>query len=216
MSHWCRYSDVAYDVEPVTSGYQILVDYTLVQPTIEGEHESASRFLREKSELRKILSQWKETYKAAQSHKPSRLVYTLDGRYIPDRLKLSVLKGLDRVRLKYLSEVCLPEGFCLYLASLESSATGTTEYYEDYGNWDDMDDEDHELDDIEDKEFLLKYIFDLQGCEVGRDLEISETDIVQEILEDTRARGREDYHGGGSLTHHWSHTVRYFSNRCIL
>ncbi len=187
--------------------------YNLVQP-VTGTFPSSSRFLHERSKLRELLCRWNETYTTKQSQSPNKLIYVLEKTYKRELLRAPVLLGLDKVRVNHLTGVCVAEGFCLYLASLEHNKSGETtsnhpDYpnpYDHYGKWDNSDDGIHELDDIQTEEFILERIVDLEGVEIAPTLEISARDLVNFSVEDREAES-EDRGYDGYATHYWRNTV---------
>ncbi|KAI9715470.1 MAG: hypothetical protein M1812_005946 [Candelaria pacifica] len=194
QSYVARYSDVTCEVEPVTSGYQLLLVYNLVQPNTSAL-APASRFLREN---------------------PNILVYMLDNLYKDELLKASALLGLDRVRVNVLSKACAAEGFCLYLASLQHSKSGPTEEpeyyrYDRYGQDYDLDDgEHHTLSDVDEEAISLERVVELEGREITRTFHIDLEDVVQDDFNiEDREPDEEDYGGdyGGNTTHYWRYTA---------
>lgn len=109
---------MTHEVEPVTSGYRLVLVYNLINVSF-GISPSASLAFGDRQELRGILKSWERATKKGNRRAPNMLLYQLDHQYTDANLNFHALKGLDRVKGDYLRETCDSVDICLYLANLE-------------------------------------------------------------------------------------------------
>ncbi|KAL8712491.1 MAG: hypothetical protein Q9220_003339 [cf. Caloplaca sp. 1 TL-2023] len=227
------YGDVTHEVQPILSGYRLVLVYNLLQGR-SGPSPSASLNLHDRRRLGRILDAWGRGSKKSRSRAPEALVYKLDHQYTDANLKLQTLKGLDKVKAQYLHELCAKAGLCFYLARMEKSKYGGVEddsfggggggYYDDeedeYEEEDDDEEEDeeergrvhrrsskfHEMEDVLEESISIKRLIDPDGQLLAEDVGIDEDMIIQEDPFE-RDPDDEDYEGWtgneGASATHW-------------
>lgn len=119
------------------------------------------------------LAEWKRLWQ--QSGEPQLLTYMLDNNY-SHNLNISALKQSDQHRAQFLKKLCAEEGFCLYLAHMESA-----------------------IDNTENKTCELTMIVNLDGSVLLRNVNIDEERLVQADWFDNRDSGQ----GDTQCYHHW-------------
>lgn len=172
-----RYSDVTHGVQPIISGFRCCLTSNLIitGPTAV---QSATDTQSEKTKLEERLASWR-----SDEDVPNIQAYMLGHDYTEANLKYDLMKGLDRLRARCLKEMCAEAGFCFYLAQMEYSVSGETEY-EDCCYTTQRGVGIHPLaeggDYQEPEAFLrLSTVFDLDGGLVVRSVNFAEEDIVQ-------------------------------------
>ena len=111
-----RYADVLHEIKPVTDGYRLVLTYNLIRMGGHGPI-SAELVSEEKVAFTNCLKEWKRCHDARQPTF-SKLAYVLEHRYSEASLRLSQLKGRDRVLGRYLKQICNQEQVTLVLASM--------------------------------------------------------------------------------------------------
>ncbi|KAF4500812.1 2og-fe oxygenase superfamily [Fusarium agapanthi] len=121
------YSDVAHEVERLTSGYGLVLTYKLFAT---GEDElSASTFFQRTKDLKSMLAKFRTDFPTDKL-----LLYPLDHLYIKPSLCLRDLKGRDRSVGRYLNEICSEALFSFMLGQ-------TTHFQVDYDSCDEYQDQ---------------------------------------------------------------------------
>ena len=124
VSDESRYADVMHEVQPVTSGYRLVVVYNLIQSS-PGLTHSAARLSSGKNNLEMMLAAWHRGIKKGNDSAPAFLAYALDHEYTEASLNLDSLKGLDKVKADCLAQSCSQTDMGIYLASCEKTQCGS-------------------------------------------------------------------------------------------
>lgn len=151
-----RYSDVNVVSDPILSGYRLQLTYKLYHTAFyerSYKEQSATSITARHKDFKLGLAQWNELWQ--QSGEPQLLAYMLDNNYSHD-LNISALEQSDQHRAQFLKKHCVEEGFCLYLAQMESA-----------------------VNDNENKTCELKRIVDLDGSVLLHDVDIDEERLIQ-------------------------------------
>ena len=162
---------------PVVSGIRCCLTYNLIR-TGPAVVQSATDIQREKTKLKETLAIWR-----SDGDLPKVQAYMLDHDYTEANLKYDSMKGLDRLRVRCLKEMCAETGFCLYLAQMEYSVSGDAED-EAYVYSNPRGVEIHPLGEGDNyqeqvQQLELSTVFDLDGRLVARSVNFYEEDIVQ-------------------------------------
>lgn len=166
-----RYADVLHSVQPVTSGYRVVLTYNLVAKGIHAPPSLQSLQIHI-DQVRHTLKKW------MRSREPEFLVYTLQHKYTHASIRASELKGTDVHRVRCIMHLQKELGLKLCLGSLEKSVFGSCDGgYSGYNGWDDdEDDEDdgghHHIDEELETSLTLKKVVDLDGNVVVQDLRV--------------------------------------------
>ena len=166
-----RFADVLHSVQPVTSGYRIVLTYNLVAKGVHAPPSLQSLQVHV-NQVRRTLKKWKKT------SQPEFLVYTLQHEYTHASLRASALKGLDVHRVQCIMHLQKELGLRLCLGSLEKEVFGNCEgTYNEYNGWSDGEDEDeddghHHIDEEIESSFKLKNVVDLDGNVVIQGLQV--------------------------------------------
>ncbi|KAL8691564.1 MAG: hypothetical protein Q9218_003243 [Villophora microphyllina] len=174
-----EYADVMHEVQPITSGYRLVIVYYFVQ-TSPGPEQTAARLLGEKNEIGKVLAAWDRGIRKGVQDTPKFLTYQLDHEYTDTSLNLASLKGLDKVKANCLVDVCSRNDIGCHLASCEKSTSGA---YEDSGS----DGSDHHyINDEISSSLKLKRMVDVDGTLLAKDIALDEDDFIiqQDSFED--------------------------------
>ncbi|KAH0545386.1 hypothetical protein FGG08_000527 [Glutinoglossum americanum] len=227
-SYMAWYGTVIHEVQPVTSGYRLMLIYNLTYIPSQAP-TPAPNFVLEKSGLRSIFALWDRGFKMGEETYPEILAYILDQKYTDSNLEFVNLKGNDQLRVRCLEEACASADFYIYLSNLERRVSGCCDeeeydkfgygsgfgglaYFGHRGDKDEGGDTSfHEITEILEEGIKLKRIVDLDGLEIATDICIKECDIAQP---DHFAKGpdEEDYAGssgssGATATHYYRRTV---------
>lgn len=204
-----------HSVEPVTSGYRVVLTYNLVAKGFQPP-PSVQSLQVHISQVRRTLEQWKRT------NSPDFLVYNLEHNYTNASIRAKDLKGTDVHRVQCLVHLQEELGLRLCLGSLEKSISGSCE--DNGGSWgrrgrwggrsryyDESDDDDggtHQIEEEFDSSLSLVSVVDLEGNVVARNVGVDEDEHVVQVgyLED-REPDDEDYEGhtgnAGAQATHW-------------
>lgn len=124
-SYGAWYSDVYHEVQPVTSGYRVVLTYNLVQ------HVTDERQGPPDGEALRIMRQALERYeieltvdtKQNRERDPGCFVHKLEHLYSEHSLNVRSLKGDDAAQVQHISNACKAAGFQVYLALLEKEVS---------------------------------------------------------------------------------------------
>ncbi|KAL7625336.1 hypothetical protein AAE478_004552 [Parahypoxylon ruwenzoriense] len=170
------FSDVTHEIEPLRSGYRLVLTYNVLQ--VGGTRMSASVVGKQSSQLRSLLEKWRSG--------PEKLVYKLEHKYTQSSLSLNNLKGRDRAVCQCLYEVGLETEFTIFLSKMTRTRRVDEEWYDE----DDDDDNDTtELEDIkthdgyalsrfmslEDEEILGENLWKRTPDEIEEDFTVNES-----------------------------------------
>lgn len=220
-----RYSDVMHEIKPVTSGYQLVLTYNLVQET-PSSSLSAATMDESMIQLRNALDLWSSKFKQEKVDGvvPERLAYFLSHKYTERGLSLGRLKSRDQLQVRCLKESCAEKGFIVLLANLERQIMGGIG--EGFGDEFSGPEEDymprqgpvgpggtfHAIDDICDDDVTLKHIVELDGRLVGKNIQFDLGDIVQD---DPFGMPDEEDFSGFTGNEGVSNTLFYRSTVCF-
>ncbi|KIX08828.1 uncharacterized protein Z518_03485 [Rhinocladiella mackenziei CBS 650.93] len=119
VAYGAWYADVSHEVEPVVSGYRIVLAYNLVT-TASLNMPTAAAVEDPKMRLMGGLDLWCNL----KPNGPQGLCYALEHKYTKDGLSISRLKGCDYLRTKFVADVCDRHGrFHVLLALLHKVVT---------------------------------------------------------------------------------------------
>ncbi|KAH8194082.1 hypothetical protein TruAng_011754 [Truncatella angustata] len=230
MSFVCWYSNISYEVLPVTEGYRWVLTYNLATNPAEEIPSAAS--LQENAlfedAMEVLLKKWLGTIVNGVRDVHSPLYYCFAHEYTEASISLKGLKMKDKTMTQRLLGICKEKGFDLFLATLEKEQRGSTEddgSYDRYGTYarygrygensenseeesDGGDDEGHHsMDEVYGEDYRLKTVFDLHGNQVVSGLAIDIEDILQDTWDifegDPDDEEYEGYMGnsGPDITH---------------
>jgi hypothetical protein len=132
------------------------------------------------------------------------LAYLLGDKYEDISLSHARLIGRDLLVVAQLKEACDVSGFCVYLAKLEKTVYG-------YSDWQEVEHaEKNYMEGVHDPSVELSQIVDLNGTELFKGLEIpfDEERIVQACPFDDQEPDDEDYDDDdGNITHYYHQSV---------
>jgi len=116
---------VSRDSESVHSGYQLSLEYDLVQINSKNV-QSIEDIYSQKDELSSLLTAWRDNLSSVSSTSrcPTILAYIYDTGLAGNTLSFKALKGKDRLRANTLKEICARVDIGLYLAKLKRYHTG--------------------------------------------------------------------------------------------
>ncbi|KAI4233530.1 MAG: hypothetical protein LQ349_004358 [Xanthoria aureola] len=158
------YADVNHSIQPVTSGYRLVLTYNLIHHSGDlGKARPPSVLEDRNSLIDSAFMSWKKLLDD-DDEGSEELVYLFDHQYSEANFGLDFLKGEDQVRGLHLHDACKKHGFNLFLAHFEHS-----ERSKDEG--DDDDDED---------EWTLTKLFTPDGVCIGESTEIEKEAIIQD------------------------------------
>lgn len=184
------YTDVVYEVKPITSGYCLALVYNLIHTTTAlgpalSSNETVVKMLQD------AFLAWK-----ASTHpgSPQKILYLLKHQYSQASLHRSVLKGTDAQHVELIEPLAKELGFRLGLATVECHLLGYTDGRHSC-SCDCHDDEDLDLDDaefqgIEDERMEISKLVNLEGTELTAKLVIEEcTETIPDELDAAVQRG---------------------------
>lgn len=203
-----RYADVLHSVEPVTSGYRVVLTYNLVAKGFQPPPSLQSLRVHV-DQVKHTLKRWKKV------GSPEFLVYNLEHNYTNASIRASDLKGTDVHRVQCMMHLQQELGLRLCLGSLEKSIFGSCDsgYGGGYG-WSDDDGEDeddeefHAIDEELENSVTLLSVVDLEGNVVAKNVGVDEDEHIVQIghFED-RTPDEESYDGhtgnAGAQATHW-------------
>lgn len=115
------------DSESVHSGYQLSLEYDLVQINSKNV-QSIEDIYSQKDELSSLLTAWRDNLSkgsvSSTSRCPTILAYIYDTGLAGNTLSFKALRGKDRLRANTLKEICARVDIGLYLAKLKRYHTG--------------------------------------------------------------------------------------------
>ena len=120
------YSDVKHEVREVTSGHRLVLAYNLVHEDLQMRPSASSMDLH--PPLKAAVKQWLYGVRHDPLDAPTELIYTLEHKYTDASLSLHNLKTHDLARARAVLALAETQGIVLYLASMQRSVSGPTEY----------------------------------------------------------------------------------------
>ncbi|KAL8884709.1 MAG: hypothetical protein Q9215_007305 [Flavoplaca cf. flavocitrina] len=159
------YADVNHSIQPVTSGYRLVLTYNLIHHSGTLDKARPPSILEDRSSAidsaltscKKLLTEDDEAFEE--------LVYLFDHQYSEANFGLEFLKGEDQVRGIHLHDACSRHGFSMFLAHFEHSERSK----------DDGDDDDDESD-----EWTLTKLFTPNGVCIAEHISIEQEAIIQD------------------------------------
>ncbi|KAL9036192.1 MAG: hypothetical protein Q9180_004438 [Flavoplaca navasiana] len=159
------YADVNHSIQPVTSGYRLVLTYNLIHHSGTLDKARPPSILEDRSSAidsaltscKKLLTEDDEAFEE--------LVYLFDHQYSEANFGLDFLKGEDQVRGIHLHDACSRHGFSMFLAHFEHSERSK----------DDGDDDDDESD-----EWTLTKLFTPNGVCIAEHITIDKEAIIQD------------------------------------
>lgn len=112
LSALAWYSDVQHEVQPVTSGYRLVLTYNLVHDQ-SLPRQTASILNESHSRLARLLYTWRSAFPSLD-----KLVYPLEHKYTEASLCMKNLKGSDAAKGRYLDQICSKNGMFWFLVRL--------------------------------------------------------------------------------------------------
>lgn len=172
-SYLAWYADVNHAIQPVTSGYRLVLTYNLVYSTSDFGHR-ASLLDDHKLNLGRVLSTWRSDW-TKDPEGSEKLIYLLEHEYSEANISLDLLKGKDKSRLQFLAAACRDQGFCLYFAHFEHTKyEGAEEEYHCHGGYYDQSDGVHEIISICEEKWTLTNVFTDDGKVLASDISIDQ------------------------------------------
>lgn len=186
------YSEVAHEVEELTSGYRLVLTHKLLQ--VSGNRLTAETFFSQKEQLRSILSPQQLLNMSSQI-----LAYGLDHQYTQSSFSLKNLKGRDQTLCHALRNLCSESGLYVFLAHVVRSKyeIDDDEIYSGY-----YEDEDQANQDATTK---LENVYSLDGELIATSVEIALGDVLGISYTDREPDSTEkcDYMGNETSTHRY-------------
>ena len=188
------YADVNHTVEPVVSGYRLVLTYNIVYSTSDASLR-VSLLDDHKHNLIRVLAAWKKCWGA------EKLIYMLEHAYSEANISLDLLKGKDKARIRY-----------LFPRSFEHTVMGGAEEEEEdrYGYGSFNRGGIHEIIDVCDEDWKLTKVFTPNGKHIAGNIEVDQDEILQEGVFGGEPDD-EDYEGwtgneGATATHIYRRT----------
>lgn len=204
----CRYSEASIEFKPLRSGYRLLLEYDLVLPP-PAKRPSLAHLYSEKDKIKVLLNSWNDSVekdKATQrSTTPTLLAYICDSHYSDQRVSLSALQGNDRLRAACLKDLCSRLGMGVYIANLNRTISGFSDWHATrYGDNDD--DDYHGIDTVDEDNIVLGDLFSFDGKAVSGGCSVKEENLLQsDAFDDPDEEDYDRYHG--CVTHVYQKTV---------
>lgn len=201
MLKCARYADATCSMEPVTSGYRVILLYNLVAKSWQ-PLPSLRTLQNHMDRVRHTLSRWKRLGSS------SFLVYRLRHPYTDASFRVSDLRGADVHRVQCLMHMRQQLGVELFLGSLEKSIEGPwqdmgetinywrrkrSEHDEDVDDDDDYDDSLHVITEEYSSSLTLLSVMDLEGNPVVRNMGVRDKHMVQSEHDLDRLPDHEDF-----------------------
>lgn len=125
-SYLAWFSDVPHEVEPVLTGYRIVLTFNLIN--IGGAtFSTVSSYDKQIESLRSVFNSW------VDEPTPQFLIYPLEHKYTNYSLSLDTLKGNDLVLAQSVSKLVQETNMVCYLSSVEREVVGEAEGCDIYG-----------------------------------------------------------------------------------
>ena len=164
-SYMAWYADADHSVEPVSSGYRLVLTYNLFHWTGGIEEARPSSVLNDnRTAIDNALNAWKSKLGNDETT-TDMLVHLFEGEYLQEKLGLQALQGSDQVQSLRLHEACQEHGLSMFLGQLEH--THCRNGYEE------EDEED------QDQDWTLTKLFTLEGVSIAEVLDIEPENVTQ-------------------------------------
>lgn len=164
-SYMAWYADADYSVEPIISGYRLVLTYNLIHRTGDIEAARPSSVLNDnRAAIDSALNAWK-TRLGDDETTTDILVHLFEGEYLQGKLGLQALEGSDQVQSLRLHEACQEHGLSMFLGQLEHT-------YRRNG-YEEEDEED------QDQDWTLTKLFTLEGVSIAEVIDIKLENVIQ-------------------------------------
>lgn len=165
-SYMAWYADADNFVEPVSSGYRLVLTYDLVHRGGDIKAARPSSVLNDNNAaIDSALKAWKTRLDDDET-RTEKLVHLFECEYPHAKLGMQSLEGSDQVQSLHLYEACQEHRFSTFLGQLEH-----TKRRSGYGEEDEDD---------QDQDWTLAKIFTVEGVCIAEGLEIEQDDIIQD------------------------------------
>lgn len=182
----CWYSDVTYEVLPVTSGYRWVLTYKLIHPP-GTERPSANGMSQAFVSLQRVLREWSEQ---GEPEKDDHMFYMLGDNFTESTLSLGTLNRDALVRVRALDQVAAGLGMEIFLALLEKTQKSErvfsrTWYHDSEEDEEDEDDEEAKSEVVsEEVTISMSNLVNLRGRQLISEYTFSDEDeCVNHILQ---------------------------------
>ena len=190
------YADVNHGVQPVTSGYRLVLTYNLIHHSGKLESSRPSSVLEDhESTIISAFKAWNARVEDGD-YVSDELVYLFDHQYSEANFGLRYLKGEDQVRGLHLHGACQEHGFDMFLAHFEH-----------------LKQEDDE-DEVEDQDWTLKKIFTPDGTCIAESIQLEKEAIIQEDPFDGELP--DDEESEGWLGNHEATSTQFYRRSCLV
>lgn len=189
-SYMAWYADADYSVEPVSSGYRLVLTYDLIHQIGDIKAARPSSVLNDhRAAINSALEAWKERLGDDETM-TDMLVHLFESEYLQEKLGLQALEGSDQVQSLRLHEACQDHGFSTLLGQLECTNRRN--------GYDEEDEEDR------DQDWKLAKLFTLEGVCIAENLDVEQDSIIQNQPFENESPDEEQcddwYEEGGELT----------------
>ncbi|TFY70329.1 hypothetical protein EVG20_g2676 [Dentipellis fragilis] len=212
------YTNVQYEIKPITSGYHLALSYNLMhtttslRPALSINHEVVKKFAA-------VLQAWAHD---DSDRSPEKIIFLLNYQYSDTPLKGSALEGADAHKLALLSGLAQKHGFSLGLATARCRLIGSADESDrDDDEWgrrhgscgtsDDTEDKVVDFAMIDDRELTIEHFVDVEGKPIREHLAFEDNETIPEDLTEDLEFGEcdeEEYDKYcGSLTRLYLRTV---------
>lgn len=125
------YTDVMHSVQPILSGYRLVLSYNLIHAIAPSLRPALTTTSPHAKKLRRVLKAWKK------NQTPQKVVYLFDHQYSSSNLLGATLKGKDAHIIRNVRSIAEPLGFRIYVANIQLYRKGTDVGDDYYGeDWD--------------------------------------------------------------------------------
>ena len=164
-SYMAWYADADYSVEPVSSGYQLVLTYNLIHQTGDIKAARPSSVLNDnRAAIDSALKAWKRSLDDDETT-TDMLMHLFEDEYPQGKLGLQELEGSDRVQSLRLQDACQEHGFSVFLGQLEHTKRRN--------GYEEEDEED------QDQDWRLAKLFTPEGVCIAETLDVGQDSIIQ-------------------------------------
>ncbi|CAF9908337.1 hypothetical protein IMSHALPRED_006643 [Imshaugia aleurites] len=164
-SYMAWYADADYSVEPVSSGYRLVLMYNLIHQTGDIKAARPLSVLNDNRDaIDSALNAWKTRLCDGETATDV-LVHLFECEYLQGKLGLQALEGSDQVQSLRLHEACQEYGFSTFLGQLKHTVRQT--------GYEEEDEED------QDQDWTLVKLFTLEGVCIAENLDVEQGSVVQ-------------------------------------
>ena len=215
-SYLAWYADVNHFVYKVEFGHRLVLTYTLMR---QGSNLSrvASILDNHKQNLDSVLIAWNQQDGENESSFDcayKKIFYILNHEYSEANISLEHLKGKDQLRMRYLSEACQDQDYCLFFAYIVNSRTGSIEEDEDAWNWRSGGTGSYEFIEELESKWSLETDFQHNGKQIAENILIKEEDFLE--LPDFTDVEPDDYDCDGSTDYDGCTATHFYHRTCAV